>query len=61
MPPLPSTVTTTEKFPGSVEKARRDREIELRIKAGAISARFDKPGASWILTTVWNVIGGNSS
>jgi hypothetical protein len=57
--PLPATVTTTERFPGSVTQEAMAREVELRIRAGAIRSAPKKQGNKWILTTEWNVIGGN--
>jgi hypothetical protein len=56
---LPATVKTTESFPGSVSKEAMDREVELRLRAGAIRSSHRKRGGKWILTTEWNVIGGN--
>ena len=58
--PLPATVTTTESFPGSVKEEAIVREIDLRIRAGAIRSTRKKQGNKWILTTEWNVIGGNA-
>lgn len=57
--PLPATVTTTESFPASVGEQAIAREVELRIRAGAIRSAPRKQGNKWILTTEWNVIGGN--
>jgi hypothetical protein len=58
--PLPATFDTTESFPTSVGRPRMDVEVDLRIKAGAIRSRYEEQGANYILTTTWNVIGGNA-
>jgi hypothetical protein len=31
--------------------------VQLRIKAGAITSTYTKEGPTWVLSTVWNVIG----
>ena len=57
---LPATITTTESFPGNTARARLEREVQLRLAAGAIRSTFQRNGGQWILTTEWNVIGGNA-
>ena len=56
---LPATFETTETFSGKVKKAALDREVTLRLKAGAIRCSYVKKGTGWLMTTEWNVIGGN--
>jgi len=56
---LPATITTTESFPGNTAKARLDREVQLRLRAGAIRCIVRRNGGQWIMKTEWNVIGGN--
>jgi len=57
--PTPATIKTTESFPKSVGKERMDKEVELRLKAGAIRSSYQEQGDIYVLTTEWNVIGGN--
>ena len=54
---MAATVTTQEKFDKSTSEKRLQKEIELRIKAGAIRSNFTKEDDTWVLTTEWNVIG----
>jgi len=54
---MPATIITTEKFDPSIDRASIDREIELRIKAGAIRSWIDEQASKWTLKTEWNVIG----
>ncbi len=59
---MPGTVTTTERF--SMAKylsVDMDREVQQRVKAGAIGSNYKSDGNEWILVTVWNVIGENDS
>ncbi len=56
---LPATFFTTESFPGTTATARLNREVQLRLKAGAIRCNFRRAGKKWIMQTEWNVIGGN--
>lgn len=58
--PLPATIETTESFPKAVGQERMDVEVDLRVKAGAIRSRYQEQGDKFILTTQWNVIGGNA-
>lgn len=55
---MPATVTTEEQFPSSATPAQLDKEVALRIKAGAIESSYaQNTDGSWTLTTKWNVIG----
>lgn len=54
---MPSTVTTSEKFAAKTTQAQIDKEISLRLKAGAISSKVDKKSPKWTLKTKWNVFG----
>ena len=54
---MPSTVTTEEHFDENVETSALDREVELRIKAGAVRSWYEDNGTGWTLFTEWNVIG----
>lgn len=55
---MPSTVETTEKFPGDADRGDIEAEKKLRIKAGAITCRIEGGGeAEWTLTCSWNVLG----
>lgn len=58
---LPSTVTTEERFPGKTKPADIEAKVDLNVAAGAVtcSASRDPETKEWIVTTVWNVIGGN--
>ena len=58
MPSLPSTVTTTESFPASTPENRLDLEIQLRLRAGALRATYERQGSQWVMMTEWSVIGG---
>jgi hypothetical protein len=57
----PATTTTVEKFPGNTPEGSIDGLVQLRIDAGAIKSTKSKDAATgeWIITTQWNVIGGN--
>ena len=57
----PATTTTIEKFPASTPESSIDALVQLRIDAGAIKCAKSKDAATgeWIITTQWNVIGGN--
>jgi len=59
---LPSTVTTVERFPEKTKKADIAAKVALNIAAGAIksSSSTDPSTKDWLITTVWNVIGGNA-
>jgi hypothetical protein len=63
MPPtsasVPATITTNETFPATATAARLDREVDLRLRAGAIRCTYRRQGGKWIMKTEWNVIGGN--
>ena len=55
---MPSTIDTVEHFPAGTTKAQVDREVELRLKAGAIQSKYGgSKSTGWTLTTTWNVIG----
>ena len=55
---MPSTVVTVEVFPPRTSTHEMDREVELRIKAGAITSSYSgSESEGWRLTTTWNVIG----
>jgi hypothetical protein len=55
---MPSTITTTEKFPkATVTKSQMDGLVALRLKAGAIRSSYENGGEEWVLTTEWNVLG----
>ena len=55
---MPATVTTSEPFDKNVTEAELDAEINLRLKAGAITSSKQKQSdGSWLLITEWNVIG----
>ncbi|MCX6897111.1 MAG: hypothetical protein NT105_00290 [Verrucomicrobia bacterium] len=56
---MPATIITTETLDPSIDRASIDREIELRIKAGAIRSWVDETAPKWTLKTEWNVIGEN--
>ena len=57
--PLPATFKITETFSSNVTTDALDREVELRIKATAIRCTYVRQGDGWLMTTEWNVIGGN--
>ena len=54
---MAATFTTTEIFDESIPEEEMQKEVDLRIKAGAIRSEYSKKNSSWILTTEWNVIG----
>ncbi len=54
---MPATVKTKEIFPGSTNTNRLDKEVILRIKAGAIKCSYRKVSGKYNLITEWNVIG----
>ena len=55
--PMPATIITTEKFEESLNRASIDKEIQLRVKAGAIRSWVEDNAPKWTLKTEWNVIG----
>lgn len=57
---MAGTVITKEIVEDGTDAARLEREIELRIKAGAIRARVEEQDGQTILITEWNVIGENA-
>lgn len=57
---MPATVTTREIYPANTRKASLKKEIDLRIKAGAIRSWVeDGEGGAKVLCTEWNVLGSN--
>jgi hypothetical protein len=54
---MPATIQTKEIFPAKTKTERLDKEVSLRIKAGAIKSWYEKKAGKWILYTEWNVIG----
>jgi hypothetical protein len=55
---MPSTIDTKEQFPAGTTKGHMDTEVQLRLKAGAISSKYKgNESEGWVLTTTWNVIG----
>ena len=55
---MAATFDTVEKFPSGTTKARMEKEVELRLKAQAISSTYTgSKSKGWTLTTTWNVIG----
>jgi hypothetical protein len=54
---MPATIITTEKFDASIDRAAIEREIQLRLKAGAIRSWIEEQAPKWMLKTEWNVIG----
>lgn len=55
---MPATTKTTEAFaPGTTEDQMR-AAVALRLKAGAISSKYEGSEATgWTLSTEWNIIG----
>jgi hypothetical protein len=56
---MTATVTTKEPYPLDTQDEALNREIELRIQAGAIRAWVEKTSTEKILFTEWNVLGQN--
>jgi len=54
---MPATIITTEKFDPGIDRASIEREIQLRLKAGAIRSWIDDKEPKWTLKTEWNIIG----
>ena len=54
---MPATIITTEMFDPGIDRASIDREIQLRLRAGAIRSWVDENAPKWTLKTEWNVIG----
>lgn len=59
---LPATVTTVERFPSTTTKEDIAAKVALNVAAGAVkaSSSMDQNTQDWLITTVWNVIGGNA-
>lgn len=54
---MPTTITTTERFEPTVTKRRIEKEIQLRMKAGAFRSWIDEAAPKWTLKTEWNILG----
>ncbi len=55
---MAGTFKTVEKFEAGISKDRMDKEVQLRLKAGAIKSSYTGSEADgWTLTTEWNVLG----
>ena len=54
---MAATFETKEIFDGTLPEENMQKEVELRIKAGAIRSDITKDGNNWLLITEWNVIG----
>lgn len=54
---MPATVTTRESFAKDTSAGALQAEVDLRIQAGAINCKVVDGGDSWVIETVWNVIG----
>lgn len=55
---MAGTFEAKEKFQRGTTKAKMDKEVKLRLKAGAISSTYTgSKERGWTLTTTWNVIG----
>ncbi|MAG55125.1 MAG: hypothetical protein CMJ83_02430 [Planctomycetes bacterium] len=58
---MPATVITKEPFKRSISKASMKKEVAIRIQAGAIRSWLEDQTTQWMLSSEWNVIGGNDS
>ena len=56
---MPATVTTKEPIASNVTKDELQREIDLRIQAGAIRSWIETQDSQRFLMTEWNVLGVN--
>lgn len=56
---MPATIITREVFPADTSDEALQREIDLRIKAGAIRSWIEKKNGQKMVCTEWNVIGSN--
>jgi hypothetical protein len=57
---MPATIITREVFPANSSARRLKRDIDLRIKAGAIRSWVENgEEGEKILCTEWNVLGSN--
>ncbi len=54
---MPATVTTKEEFDKSTPRESLEKEVELRILAGAIRSMIIDKGSKWVIETEWNVFG----
>lgn len=54
---MPATVTTKEEFDKSIPRESLEKEVELRILAGAIRSKIVDLGNKWVIETEWNVVG----
>lgn len=54
---MPATITTKEEFPKSTSRSELEKEVKLRILAGAIRSTIKDTGDKWVLETEWNVFG----
>lgn len=54
---MPATVTTKEPLEAGIDEAALEREMKLRLKAGAIRCEVKEVDGKKFLFTEWNVIG----
>jgi len=54
---MPATIKTREIFDKDTTREALEKEIQLRLLAGAIRSQIINQGASWLLETEWNVFG----
>ena len=55
---MAATFKTVEEFPKGTTEDQIKEEQRLRLKAGAITSRYEgSEEEGWVLTTEWNVIG----
>ena len=54
---MPATITTREAFDKNTSRQELEKEVELRIMAGAIRSRIIDEGENWVIETEWNVFG----
>lgn len=55
---MPATVETRELFPKAGTAIKDMKALaKLRLKAGAITSKFETEGNNRVLVTTWNVFG----
>ncbi len=54
---MPATITTREAFDKITSRQKLEKEVELRLLAGAIRSKIIDKGEYWLIETEWNVFG----
>lgn len=54
---MAETIKTRERFERSVQWSALEREVELRLLAGAVRSEIVDAGDHWIIESEWKILG----